>query len=142
MFPFMQNKDEGDKFRKTSVAFAHTISSDCGERLEKLIHEASHERISGRNKKWRGRFEAFWREYGKELMHKLSGMRDPMLNLMVNDPVLFDELLQKQPPEKKREYKILNEKRSVIQAYHKRLKDTYGDDPKHMQIKRGEGYYS
>lgn len=38
-------------------------------------------------------------------MHKLSGMRDPMLNLMINDPQTFDEMLEDQPEDKKKQYK-------------------------------------
>ncbi len=60
-------------------------------------------------------------------MHKLSGMRDPMLNLMINDPVLFNDLLEKQPPEKKKQYQRLREKQSTIKAYYQRLSDTHGD---------------
>lgn len=35
-------------------------------------------------------------------MHKLSGMRDPMLNLMINDSKTFDDMLDDQPEERKK----------------------------------------
>jgi hypothetical protein len=73
---------------------------------------AQNSRLSGEAAgKWKNDFTKFWNIHGKELMHKLTGMRDPMLNLMINDPVLFDTLLEKQPEEKKRQYKALREKR-------------------------------
>ena len=75
-------------------------------------------------------------------MHKLSGMRDPMLNLMMNDPALFDELLEEQPSEKKKQYEKLRKNKSAIKAYHQRLKDTYGDSTSHAAMDRGKGYYS
>jgi hypothetical protein len=58
-------------------------------------------------------------------MHKLSGMKDPMLNLMIRDPALFDELLEQQPPEKKKQYQKLRENKATIQTYYNRLADTY-----------------
>lgn len=42
-------------------------------------------------------------------MHKMSGMRDPMLNLMINDPALFDELLEKQPADKRKQYEKIRQ---------------------------------
>jgi len=71
-------------------------------------------------------------------MHKLSGMRDPMLNLMINDPILFNDLLEKQPPEKKKQYKRLQEKQSTVKAYYQRLADTHGDSTGHAVIERGK----
>jgi hypothetical protein len=142
MFVFMQNKDLGDTFRETGIAFAYTISEDCGKTLEKLTQEAADNRLSGRNKSWRSRFENFWEEHGTILMHKMSGMRDPMLNLMMNDPALFDKLLEKQPSGKRKQYERLREKKSVINLYYQRIaKDTYGDSPGHAELKRGEWYY-
>lgn len=75
-------------------------------------------------------------------MHKLSGMKDPMLNIMINDPALFDELLEHQPAEKQKEYKMLREKKSVVRAYYQRLGDTYGDATSHAAMNRGKGYYA
>lgn len=72
MFVFMQNKDLGDVFRDTSIAFAYTINENCGKELEQLTKEASENRLSGRNKKWSGRFQEFWTKHGTEIMHKVS----------------------------------------------------------------------
>lgn len=71
-------------------------------------------------------------------MHKLSGMKDPMLNLMVNDPSLFDELLEHQPAGKQKEYKMLREKKSVVRAYYQRLGDTFGDSTAHANMDRNK----
>ncbi|MCB9806918.1 hypothetical protein H6768_03415 [Candidatus Peribacteria bacterium] len=71
-------------------------------------------------------------------MHKLSGMRDPMLNLMINDPALFDELLEHQPEDKKKQYQVLREKKSTVRAYYQRLADTYGDSTSHAAMDRGK----
>lgn len=68
-------------------------------------------------------------------MHKLSGMRDPMLNLMINDPQTFDEMLEDQPEDKKKEYKNLRENRGAISAYYNRLSETY-DSPSHVTLHR------
>ncbi len=46
MFVFMQNKDLGDVFRDTSIAFAYTISEDCGKELEELTRQAGANRLS------------------------------------------------------------------------------------------------
>lgn len=142
MFVFMQNKNLGDVFRETGIAFAYTISPDCGKELEKLVNEASERRINGDNKaSWSARFSAFWKQHGTELMNKLSGMRDPMLNLMMNDPQTFDEMLAEQTEPKKSHYRRLNEKKGVIRAYYNRLKDTY-DSPTHVNMPRDKGFYS
>lgn len=137
-FIFMQNKDVGDTFRQTGIAFAYTISEECGRELESLTNEAGANRLSGRNKKWSGRFQKFWEEHGKELMHKLSGMKDPMLNLMVNDPGLFDELLEHQPPEKQKQYKALRERKGIIKNYYDRLADNFGDSTAHAAMDRNK----
>lgn len=138
-FVFMQNKDFGDVFRDTGIAFAYTISPECGKELEEITNDARSGRLSGsRGRKWRDRFQKFWKNNGKELMHKLSGMRDPMLNLMINDPALFDELLEHQPEEKKKQYKILREKKSIVRAYYQRLRDTYGDATAHAVMDRNK----
>lgn len=142
MFVFMQNKNFWDVFRDTGIAFAYTISESCGKELQRLTSEAGHNRLSGRNKNWSKDFQKFWKNHGKELMHKLSGMRDPMLNLMINDPVLFDDLLEHQPAEKQKEYRILREKKSVVKAYHQRLLDTYGDSTQHAAMDRNKWFYS
>lgn len=142
-FVFMQNKDLWNVFRDTGIAFAYTISEDCGKELEELTHQAERNRLSGDSgKKWRSRFEKLWRKHGKELMHKLSGMKDPMLNLMINDPALFDELLEHQPPAKQAEYKMLREKKSVVRTYYQRLGDTFGDATAHAAMDRNKGFYA
>lgn len=41
MFVFMQNKNLGDVFRKTSLAFAYTIDKKCGDKLQELIDKSS-----------------------------------------------------------------------------------------------------
>ncbi len=41
MFVFMQNKNLGDIFRETSLAFAYTINKSCGDRLQKIINDSS-----------------------------------------------------------------------------------------------------
>lgn len=46
MFVFMQNKDFGDTFRETGIAFAYTIDEDCGKELERLTREAGTNRLS------------------------------------------------------------------------------------------------
>lgn len=72
-FVFMQNKDLGDVFRETGIAFAYTISESCGKGLEELTRDAQHNRLSGdRAKKWGKKFQSFWEKYGTELMNKLS----------------------------------------------------------------------
>ncbi len=141
-FVFMQNKNLGDVFRGTSIAFAYTISQKCGEELENLVNETKNNRISGSNKKsWTARFTSFWKTHGKVLMHKLTGMRDPMLNLMINDPQTFDEMLVDQPEPQKTQYKKMRESRGVISAYYNRLSSTY-DSPSHCAMHRDkEGYY-
>lgn len=142
-FVFMQNKDFWDIFRETGIAFAYTISPGCWKELERLTRIAQHNRLSWETaSKWKKDFTTFWKSHWKELMHKLSGMRDPMLNLMINDPVLFDDLLEKQPPEKKEQYKRLKEKQPTIKAYYQRLADTHGDATSHATIERGKWYYA
>lgn len=143
MFVFMQNKDLGDVFRNTGIAFAYTISESCGKELEELSTQAWNNRLSGEaGKKWSSKFQKFWKDHGERLMHKLSGMKDPMLNLMVNDPALFDELLEHQPAGKQKEYKMLREKKSVVRAYYQRLGDTFGDSTAHANMDRNKWFYA
>lgn len=75
------------------------------------------------------------------MMHKLTGMRDPMLNLMMNAPDTFDEMLDSLPPEKQEMYRRIREKKGSIQAYYERLKDTY-DSPKHAEMPRNKPFYN
>jgi len=142
MFVFMQSKDLGDTFRETSIAFAYTIGKNCGDKLQKLVDTSSHERLSGeRYKDWIKSFTSFWKDYGKDLMHKLSGMRDPMLNLMINDQPTFNKLLDAQTGQKKADYERLNKNKNIVRAYYDRLINTY-DSPSHTGMPRDKGFYS
>jgi hypothetical protein len=142
MMVFAQNKALGDTFRETGIAFAYTISLEAGKKLEDLVNMTKDRRLNGSTRgKWRSGFEDFWREYGKEMMHKLSGMRDPMLNLMINAPETFQEMLDNMTGDEKKKYERVREKRGAIVGYHQRLKDTY-DSPSHVHMDRGKGFYS
>ena len=70
-------------------------------------------------------------------MNKMTGMKDPMLNLMMNDSETFDELMQTASPEKKVQYQKLRENKGVVSAYYDRLKDTY-DCASHVAMPRGK----
>ncbi len=74
-------------------------------------------------------------------MHKMSGMRDPMLNLMVNDPTTFDNMLADQPEPERTKYTNLRENKDVIGAYYNRLAEVY-NSPTHCALHRDKGYYS
>ncbi len=54
-------------------------------------------------------------------MDKMTGMRDPMLNLMINDPVLFGEMMKDLPAEKRAHYEQLQKKSPAIKSYYDRL---------------------
>lgn len=139
MFAFMQNKDLGDTFRETGIAFAYTISEKCGKELEELVHDATHDRLRGsENSKWIKKFGSFWTDYGADLMYKLSGMRDPTLNLIVNDPKTFHSVLAKLPEHKKWAYERLA---NVVKPYYTRLTKTY-DSPSHAGMPRDKGFYA
>lgn len=56
-------------------------------------------------------------------MHKMTGMRDPMLNLMINDPALFNEMMKDLPAEKRAHYEQLQKKSPAIKSYYDRLYD-------------------
>lgn len=45
MFVFMQNRNLGNIFRETGIAFAYTISPTVGEELEKLVKEREGGRV-------------------------------------------------------------------------------------------------
>lgn len=110
----------------------------CGAELERLVHQAEHNRLSGKvGRKWRKDFESFWSAHGDEMMYKLGGMRDPMLNLMINGPEVFDEMLDDQPPEKRAQYEKIRKHKDVLRAYYDRLAAVY-DSPSHCEMKRGE----
>lgn len=74
-------------------------------------------------------------------MDKIAGMRDPMLQLIVNEPAVYDEMLDAQPPEKRAMYDKVREKRDVLRAFHGRIAALY-DSPSHCGMKRDKGYYS
>lgn len=40
-------------------------------------------------------------------MHKMTGMRDPMLNLLINAPDTFDAALEKLPASHRKKYERL-----------------------------------
>lgn len=108
MFAFAQSKNLGDVFRETGVAFAYTIDEEAGSELEELVN-MSKNRIhrdmkDSKSVSWRKKFEKFWKRYGKEMMHKLSGMRDPMLNLMINAPDQFDAMIEDLPASHQKKY--------------------------------------
>ena len=67
-------------------------------------------------------------------MHKMTGMRDPMLNLMINDRPLFDELLEDLPAHKKPQYEELKKRSGKIQAYYGRMHDMQSS-PEHSKIR-------
>gem|GEM_PF-3413035 len=72
-------------------------------------------------------------------MNKMTGMRDPMLNLMINDRPLFDELLESVPEHKKDQYNELKKRSGKIEAYYSRLFDMQSS-PDHSAI-RGKGKF-
>lgn len=142
MFVFAQNRRLGDVFRDTSVALAYTISDNVGRQLEELVKMSEDRRLDGSTAKiFSSKFKKFWQDHGSEIMNKLTGMKDPMLNLMMNAPETFDEMLTDLPPEKQSMYRRIREKKGSLQAYYDRLKSTY-DSPSHVQMPRNKGFYS
>lgn len=138
MFCFMQEQDQGEVFRDASIAFAYTISVKCGKELGELVHESNHSRLQGDAlTDWTKRFQKFWIKYGKEMMHKIGGMRDPMLQLIVHDPAVYDEMLDAQPPEKRAMYDEVRKRKDVLRAFHNRITKVY-DSPSHCEMKRGK----
>ena len=88
------------------------MGESVGRELEDLLRLSEHKRLDKDTaKKFSSKFEAFWRKNGAELMHKLTGMKDPMLNLMFNAPDTFDEMLDSLPPEKQSIYRHISEKK-------------------------------
>ena len=107
-----------------------------GEELESLI-KLSSTRINGDTKdEFKRRFMKFWKKNGKEMMHKLTGMRDPMLNLMINAPETFNEMLEAMPEgQKKKDYEQLKSRRRSVQEYFDRFQGTF-DSPSHARMER------
>lgn len=145
MFVFAQSKNLGDIFRDTWVAFAYTISEEAGKELESLVEYVKHHRVhkksSVNGEDWTKKFKKFWKNHGSQLMNKLTGMKDPMLNLMMNAPETFDQLIDSASPDKRKKYNKLREHKWSILAYYDRLKDTY-DSPGHAEMPRGKWFYS
>lgn len=142
MFVFCQNKALGDTFRETSIAFAYTISQDAGEELKALCKMSSNRLNGNTSGKFKERFKKFWEKNGKEMMHKLTGMRDPMLNLMINAPETFDEMLEAMPEgQKKKDYQELKKRKRSIRGYFDRLQGTY-DSPSHTEMPRSKAFYN
>lgn len=142
MFVFCQNKWLWDTFRETSIAFAYTISNTAGKELEDLCAMSSVRLKADSVKRFRKRFESFWKEHGTKMIHKLTGMRDPMLNLMINAPETFDEMLEAMPEwQKKRDYEQLNKRKRHIRGYFDRLQGTY-DSPSHTKMERWKAFYT
>ncbi len=76
------------------------------------------------------------------MMHKLTGMRDPMLNLMMKAPETFDEMLEAMPEgQKKKDYEQLKKRRRAIRGYYDRLVGTY-DSPSHTEMPRNKAFYT
>jgi hypothetical protein len=77
------------------------------------------------------------------MMNKLTGLKDPMLNLMINAPETFKEMYNAMPAgSKKEEYKRLIENERTITAYHNRIKTAY-DDPAHAGMRNGgQAFYT
>ncbi len=142
MLVFCQNKALGDTFRETAVAFAYTMGKEVGDELKALIDIATPRLNGDTNKKFRPRFEKFWKDNGKTLMHKMTGMRDPMLNLMIRAPETFDEMLEAMPEgPKKKNYQELKNRRRSVQGYFDRLYTTY-DSPSHTHMPRDKAFYT
>lgn len=142
MFVFCQNKALGDTFRETSIAFAYTISNEAGKELEDLCKMSSKRLDGDTMRTFKKQFETFWKENGKKMMHKLTGMRDPMLNLMINAPETFKEMLEAMPEgQKKKDYQELKKRKRSIRGYYDRLQLTY-DSPSHVEMPRWKAFYT
>lgn len=65
MFVFMQNRNLGNIFRETGIAFAYTISPSVGKELESLVKEREGGRVANREAgdNWRKRFEVLWKKH-------------------------------------------------------------------------------
>ncbi len=117
-FVFAQGRNLGNMFRKTGIAFAYTISTDAGAWLKELVDATSNRRlnpsITVRGEKWATNFQKFWEKHGEELMHKMTGLKDPMLNLLINAPDTFDSMLKNLPAEKREQYKYLKENKDIV----------------------------
>lgn len=126
MFAFAQNRSLGHTFRETGIAMAYSISKEVGDELKRLceIPNAGGRLHGGETgKKWRKDFEALWRKHGKAIMDKTSGMRDPLIQIMIKDKALFDSLVKDMPEGKRKQYLELQSRSHHIQAYYERMFD-------------------
>lgn len=131
MFPFLQGKNYGNIFRETGIAFAYTIEPKSGDAnpgntLKSLVDDVG-QRVKDPDG-WSKKFQVFWNKYGKELMEKMSGMRDPTLMLMIRDENLFNRLVDdpSMPKHKKENYKKLQEKLPIVRRYYERIEFCQG----------------
>lgn len=56
-------------------------------------------------------------------MDKISGMRDPMMQIMVKDKALFDDLIKDMPEAKRKQYEEVRSRSHHVQAYYERMWD-------------------
>lgn len=111
MFAFVQSKTQGDIFRDVGITMAYTISDEAGSQLEALVKESSERRLH-KGDPWVPKFKAYWRRYGAQLMNKITGMKDPLLNILINAPEAFDAMYDAMPPEKQKQYARLKNSKS------------------------------
>lgn len=142
---FGQSKKLGDTFRDASITFAYTISKECGDTMKSLSEVSKkHGRIPGDQKNsWRKKFEPFWAEYGKRIVERMTGMRDPMLQIIINDPDFFDgELYKSLPEHKKSQYDRLrnSEHRDKVRLYYERLHET-NSGATYAALKESDGVF-
>ena len=73
----------------------------------------------------------------------MTGMRDPMLQIIINDPDFFDgDLYASLPDKKKEQYERLRdpEHRDRIRLYYERLKET-NSGATYAALKESEGVF-
>ena len=142
---FWQSKNLGDTFRDACITFAYTISKECWDTMAELA-EISKEfgRIPWNKKKeWRAKFEPFWSDYGKRIVERMTGMRDPMLQLIIHDEDFFDgDLYASLSEGKKKQYERLKipKHRDRIRLYYERLKETNSGATR-AALKESEGVF-
>lgn len=72
-------------------------------------------------------------------MDKISGMRDPMIQLMVKDKALFNDLLKDMPESKKLQYREVESRSNYVQGYYDHLYDSQ-KSANHSNIRGGAFY--
>jgi len=142
---FAQSKKYGDIFRDVSISYAYTISKDCGDRMSELANAGEwHGRLfNDVRKAWTPKFKAFWAEYGEAMMGRLTGMKDPLLQIMMTDPKLFDnEIFPSLPDHKKARYERLmdSQHRRKITTYYERLKE-FNSSASYAGLKWSDGAF-